>query len=76
MGVHPGKSGQKFIEETSSKINQLKNYLNENNLNIKVEVEGGICEENLDQIKEADIIVSASYILNDYNNIDKIKTTI
>lgn len=73
MGVYPGRSGQKFIESTSLKINELKEEINKRNLNTKVSVDGGICEEVLPLVINANILVSASYILNDLNNIDKIK---
>lgn len=46
MSVEPGKSGQKFIEETHEKINDLKNYIIQNNLNIKLEVDGGVNADN------------------------------
>jgi len=73
MGVHPGKSGQRFIEETAMKIKTIKEEIEKRNLNTKVSVDGGVCEEVLPLVKDADIIVSASYILDDLNNINKIK---
>lgn len=74
MSVHPGKSGQEFIEETTNKISVLKEEIIKKNLNVKISIDGGIKEEVLDKIKDVDIVVSASYILNDLNNINKIKT--
>lgn len=74
MSVHPGKSGQEFIEETTNKISVLKEEIKKKNLNVKISIDGGIKEEVLDKIKDVDIVVSASYILNDLNNINKIKT--
>ena len=73
MSVHPGKSGQEFIEETTNKISVLKEEIKKKNLNVKISIDGGIKEEVLDKIKDVDIVVSASYILNDLNNINKIK---
>lgn len=73
MSVHPGKSGQEFIEETTNKISVLKEEIIKKNLNVKISIDGGIKEEVLDKIKDVDIVVSASYILNDLNNINKIK---
>ena len=74
MSVHPGKSGQKFIEKTTNKISVLKEEIIKKNLNVKISIDGGIKEEVLEKIKDVDIVVSASYILNDLNNINKIKT--
>ena len=73
MSVHPGKSGQEFIEETTNKISVLKEEIIKKNLNVKISIDGGIKEEVLEKIKDVDIVVSASYILNDLNNINKIK---
>lgn len=73
MSVHPGKSGQEFIEETTNKISVLKEEIKKKNLNVKISIDGGIKEEVLEKIKDVDIVVSASYILNDLNNINKIK---
>lgn len=73
MSVHPGKSGQEFIEETTNKISVLKEEMSKRNLNVKISIDGGIKEEVLDKIKDVDIVVSASYILNDLNNIKTIK---
>lgn len=46
MSVEPGKSGQKFLEETHEKLNDIKNYIVTNNLNIKLEIDGGVNAEN------------------------------
>ena len=73
MSVYPGKSGQTFIEESSYKIKKLREEITNRNLNTKIEVDGGVCEEVLPLISDVDIVVSASYILNDLNNINVIK---
>ncbi|MGM9879172.1 MAG: ribulose-phosphate 3-epimerase [Bacilli bacterium] len=73
MSVHPGRSGQDFIEETTNKISILKEEITKRNLNVKISIDGGIKEEVLDKVKDVDIIVSASFILNDLTNINKIK---
>ena len=70
MSVHPGKSGQSFIDSSENKINQLKEYIDNNELNIKIEVDGGLCDLVLDKVTNADILVSASYLLDDLSRID------
>ena len=42
MTVEPGKGGQELIETTIGKIKTLKNYIDENNIEIDIEVDGGI----------------------------------
>lgn len=73
MSVEPGKSGQIFIDSSVNKINLLREEIKVRNLPVKIEVDGGVNDKVLDKLKNVDIIVSASYILNDYNNIDRIK---
>lgn len=75
MGVNPGASGQKFIDTTEDKINSLKEEIKRRGLTTKISVDGGICEEVLDKVSSADILVSASYVLNDINNISILKGT-
>ncbi len=70
MGVHPGRSGQKYIEETTNKINKLYDLKKENNYNYKISVDGGVNEKVINNLKNTDIIVSASCILDDLNNIE------
>ncbi len=73
MSVYPGRSGQKFIENSSIKINKLKEEIKKRGLNTMVSVDGGVCEEVLPLVKECDIVISSSYIMNDLNNIEVIK---
>lgn len=73
MSVVPGKSGQAFIPSVSSKIDALKKIIDNKKLNIKISVDGGINNTVLKYVNNADILVSASYVLNDYKNIDVLK---
>lgn len=75
MSVEPGKSGQKFID-VSDKINKLKQEIINRKLNVKISVDGGINEEVLTYVKEADILVSSSFILSDLvKNVDILKNS-
>ena len=71
MSVEPGLPGQEFIKETLSKIKKLKNYLNKNKLNTLISVDGGINLDNINNLKDVDIIVSGSTITksDDYQEI-------
>ena len=68
MGVKPGKSGQHLEEKVLEKIKYIKD-----NSNCLISIDGGINEENITKLKDIDIIVSCSYLLNNLNNLDKIK---
>lgn len=78
MTVEPGYGGQKLISETIDKVKELKEYIEKNNIDIDIEVDGGINLENKEILKEAgaNIIVAGSSIINSEDfkeTIDKIK---
>ena len=58
MTVEPGKGGQALIKETLDKIRTLKSYINENNLEIDIEADGGIKLENIEDVKEAGVDIA------------------
>ncbi len=62
MSVNPGKGGQVFIEDTISKVKELRKLLDEKNKKILISVDGGINDEVSKKLKGADILVSGSYI--------------
>ena len=65
MTVEPGLGGQKLIPETLEKVKKLKEYIEENNVQIDIEVDGGINIETAEMTKQAgaNILVSGSYII-------------
>lgn len=78
MTVEPGKGGQKIIQETIDKVRQLKKYTEENNIDIDIEVDGGINLENKEELKQAgaNILVAGNAIISskDYKEtIQKIR---
>ena len=76
MSVHPGKSGQSFIETTPNKIENLKQEIIHQNAKTIISVDGGINDETgkLCVDKGVDMLVSASYIHKDIvNNINTLK---
>ncbi len=75
MGVHPGESGQAFIDDTFEKVKNLKQKIINNNYKTIIEVDGGVNDTNALKLKEfgADAIVSASFIQKDLNNIKYLK---
>lgn len=78
MSVFPGFGGQKFIPTVLDKISQCKEYLLANNLNAKIEVDGGINQSNCHAVAVAgaDILVAGSAVFgaSDYAKaIDSLK---
>jgi transketolase len=50
MSVVPGKSGQKYIEETHSKMSRLNSILKEHNFSGCIEADGGVNLENIGSV--------------------------
>lgn len=78
MTVEPGKGGQEIIKETIKKTEKISQYLNENNVDIDLEVDGGINLVTAPEVKKAgaNILVAGSAILmaKDYKVIiDELK---
>ena len=66
MTVGPGKGGQKLIPECLDKAKEIKDYIEQNNLDTFVEVDGGVNKDTIDAVKNAkvDIAVAGSAIIN------------
>ena len=62
MSVEPGYGGQKFIEGTIDRINDVRNLIG--NRDILVEVDGGVNDTNIGKLRDVDIAVVGSYIIN------------
>ena len=77
MSVNPGFGGQEFIPNVIKKAQQLKQMINQINPNCLIEVDGGVSDKNINELKEAgvDIVVAGSYVFkNDYKSaIDSLK---
>ena len=75
MSVEPGASGQKLQTDVYKKIAQLNEFRLENKLNFKIEVDGGVNEQNCKLLSEfgADILVSGSFVYNSNDKLGAIK---
>ena len=64
MSVEPGKGGQKFMPNALKKIKKLRHYIDKNQLNCLIEVDGGINKETGKLCRDAgaDILVAGSYL--------------
>ena len=74
MSVHPGKGGQKFINETIDKVKDINNKKNKNNFIISVD--GGVNDTNSKDLinSGADLLVSGSYLVKSDNLNNSIKS--
>ncbi len=65
MTVEPGKGGQTFLTDMVEKIKELKKYIDEKNIEIDIEVDGGINLTTMESVKNAgaNILVAGTAIL-------------
>ena len=66
MTVNPGFGGQKFIHSVIPKVKQLSQIIQERNLSIEIEIDGGVNEETIIPCVEAGatILVAGSAVYN------------
>ena len=69
MSVNPGFGGQSFIETTYDKIKELKQMISAKNLNTKIEIDGGVTDQNALLLKQAgaDVLVAGSFVFGSEN---------
>jgi len=67
MSVEPGFGGQKFMPEVLEKTKAVRDLIKKKNLNVDVEIDGGINFENCSKAKDAgaNILVSGSTIFKE-----------
>ncbi len=71
MTVEPGLGGQAFLTSSIERLKKLKSIINKN---IKIEVDGGINNITIKDVKDADIAVVGSYITLSDDPINKINS--
>ena len=75
MSVNPGFGGQKFIPSVIEKAKKLKELINKRNPNCLIQVDGGVNDKNIHDLKEAgvDVVVAGSYVFgnSDYSKAIK-----
>ncbi|GAA0877136.1 ribulose-phosphate 3-epimerase [Algoriphagus jejuensis] len=66
MSVNPGFGGQKFIENTYSKVEKLKELILKKGSSAKIEIDGGVNLSNAPKLitAGADILVAGSFVFN------------
>jgi ribulose-phosphate 3-epimerase len=78
MSVNPGFGGQKFIENTYKKINQLKVLAEKNGADFLIEIDGGVDASNAKKLIDtgADVLVAGSFVFGSENpaeTVNKLK---
>jgi ribulose-phosphate 3-epimerase len=66
MSVNPGFGGQTFIPESLDKVRRLRKMIDERGLKARIEIDGGIDQDNVAEVASAgaEIIVSGSAIFS------------
>jgi len=74
MSVNPGFGGQKFIEQTYSKIEALKNLIIQNNASTLIEIDGGVDFNNARKLVDcgADVLVAGNTVFGNANPTEAI----
>ncbi len=64
MSVNPGFGGQSFIASTLNKTRRLREMIDEQSLNVKIEIDGGVTLENARSILDAgaDVLVAGNTV--------------
>lgn len=75
MSVNPGFGGQSFIENTYTKVKQLKDLIRRKGASTKIEIDGGVTNKNAKQLVDAgaDVLVAGSYVFKSSNPPETIK---
>lgn len=76
MSVNPGFGGQSFIPNTIKKIRLLKHMINQQNLSVLIQVDGGVNDKTIQEISKAgaDVFVAGSAIFGTGDYKKTIKT--
>jgi ribulose-phosphate 3-epimerase len=75
MSVYPGFGGQEFIPRTMDRIKQLRKMIDEKGLKVKIEIDGGVTEENATAIAAAgtDVLVAGNTVFRSKDPVATIR---
>ena len=67
MTVQPGFGGQKYMEECTEKIREVRELIEAEDLDVDVQVDGGINDETMETVLTAgaNLLVAGSHVFND-----------
>lgn len=74
MTVQPGFGGQKYLDECTEKIQELRELIDKEGLDVDIQVDGGINDKTLETVINAgaNLIVAGSYVFRE-NLEDNVK---
>ena len=66
MTVQPGFGGQKYMDECTEKIEELREIIDSEDLDVDIQVDGGINDETMETAMKAgaNLLVAGSYVFN------------
>ncbi len=75
MSINPGFGGQKFEDVTYKRVKNLRKMIDEQGLDTRIEVDGGVTDKNITQLVEAgaDTFVAGSHVFKSDNQTETIK---
>ena len=75
MSVNPGFGGQKFIYNTIPKVRRLKDMITVKNVDVRIEIDGGVGLHNAESILQAgaDVLVAGSSVFKADQPIEAIE---
>ncbi|WP_191858838.1 ribulose-phosphate 3-epimerase [Hanstruepera ponticola] len=75
MSINPGFGGQKFEDITYNRIKKLRKMANDQGLDTRIEVDGGVTDKNIKALVEAgaDAFVAGSHVFRSDNPTETIK---
>lgn len=80
MTVQPGFGGQKYLEECTEKIEELRELIENEGHQVNIQVDGGINDDTLETVMKAgaNLLVAGSYVFNGdlASNVRRIKQKI
>lgn len=78
MSVNPGFGGQAFIPATLDKARLARKLIDDNGLDCRLEIDGGVKVDNIREVAEAgvDMMVAGSAILKEPRTVEAYKETI
>lgn len=75
MSINPGFGGQKFENVTYQRVKKLRRMINEQELDTRIEIDGGVTDKNIEKLVEAgaDTFVAGSHVFKSPNPTEAIK---